>query len=460
MAYAEKLDQIKKLKGLADGHGPLSEDVLKKINYKLRLEWNYTSNSMEGNSLTKSETRSVMIGNITVAGKPIKDVLEMKGHDEVVNTIMKMGRGELTISENRVKEIHKGIMHEEDPEKKKLIGVWKMEPNYLYNYKNERFDFTAPADVPEAMHKLVDWVNTERGKIERAEKDRLHPITLALKFHLDYVTIHPFYNGNGRTSRILTNLLLIAYGYPPLYIKENERGAYYQYLADIQGYGGLPDVFYEYMADLVIRSQQLVLDAIEGKDIEESDDYLKEIELIKAKISSAKPKHSPKLAYESFTYYDKHIWPAIEASLKQFDKLFSESKIFHTVNSYQKEKYETTSFLSNLRMERSLAPEEKKIFGHNIYEEEIRSVEWQVVKYGLKGTKYGRDYTVILKLELNNSNYKLYLKVKARDAFATEVFSTTAHYDEVLAMDDLGAVKSILLKHIVDEIKKDIEEEL
>lgn len=270
MALTDKLLQIDELQQQINNYGKLPGEVLKKINYKFRLEWNYTSNSMEGNSLTKSETRSVMIGNITVNGKPIKDILEVKGHDEIINNILKIGRGELNLSEQRIKDIHTGIMHEEDPEKKKMIGVWKKENNYLYNYKNERFDFVAPADVPGRMHALINWLNTEKEKIARNAKDAMHPVAMALKFNLDYIGIHPFYDGNGRTSRIFTNLVLIAYGYPPLYIKENERSGYYQYLGDIQGYGGEPDVFYDYMAGLVMRSQELVINIIEGKEIEES----------------------------------------------------------------------------------------------------------------------------------------------------------------------------------------------
>ena len=268
MPYKDKLERINELQLVIDNYGRLPGDVLKKINYKFRLEWNYTSNSMEGNSLTRSETRSVMIGNITVDGKPIKDILEIKGHDEVINSIIKTGKAELNISEKRIKEIHTGIMHEEDPEKKKMIGRWKTTNNYLYNYKNERIDFVPPADVPERMHQLINWLNAQREKIVRSSDDALHPAILAFAFHIEYVTIHPFYDGNGRTSRIFTNLILIAYGYPPLYIKESERNAYYQYLADIQGYGGPPDMFYDFMAGLLIRSQQLMLDGIEGKDIE------------------------------------------------------------------------------------------------------------------------------------------------------------------------------------------------
>lgn len=124
-------------------------------------------------------------------------------------------------------------------------------------------------EVPEKMHDLVNWINSEKEKILRTAKNAFHPVILALKFHLDYVKIHPFYDGNGRTGRILSNLVLISYGYPPFYIQENERNTYYQYLTDIQSYGGEPDLFYEFMAGLIVRSLQFTLDVIEGKATED-----------------------------------------------------------------------------------------------------------------------------------------------------------------------------------------------
>jgi Fic family protein len=330
MSYTDKLQQIEQIKQTIEKHGKLPDEVLKKINYKLRLEWNYTSNSMEGNSLTKQETRSVMVGNITVEGKPIKDVLEMKGHDEVITKIIQMGKGELNISEGRIKEIHKGIMHEEDPEKKKEIGVWKKNNNYLYNYKNERFDFVAPADVPDKMHQLINWLNGERDKIKRGDKDALHPVQLAFQFHLDYISIHPFYDGNGRTVRILTNLVLISYGYPPIYVKENEKAPYYQYLADIQGYGGNPDLFYDFMAGLLVRSLQIVLDAVVGKDIEEHDDLEKEIALWKRDATSQKVDalhRNDDIVNEIYYKGVKEMFEEFAMKHKQFFDLFKKSRI-------------------------------------------------------------------------------------------------------------------------------------
>ena len=161
------------------------------------------------------ETRSVMVGNINVENKPIKDILEMNGHDKVITDILKVGRGEIRLSEARIKEIHKGIMHEENEEDKKKIGIWKTTLNYVINYKKERFDFVPPEEVPEKMHNLLDKTNAAIDSIRKKKKNAPHPLDVALQFHLDYVLIHPFYDGNGRTARLLTNLLLISFGYPP-----------------------------------------------------------------------------------------------------------------------------------------------------------------------------------------------------------------------------------------------------
>ena len=114
MSYSEKRKQIDLLQQKIDAHGVLSTEVKKKINYKFRLDWNYYSNSMEGNTLTMDETRSVMVGNINIENKPIKDLLEMTGHDKVITEILRIGKGEIRLSEARIKEIHKGIMHEEN----------------------------------------------------------------------------------------------------------------------------------------------------------------------------------------------------------------------------------------------------------------------------------------------------------------------------------------------------------
>lgn len=279
--FAETLAKTDHMQQRIKAFGAFPPEIKKKLQYKFRLDWNYYSNSMEGNTLTKAETRDVMIGVLNVAGKPLKDVLEMKGHNDVVEDIMRMGKGDIRLSEKRIKDIHRGIMHEDEENKKDDIGHWKKHPNHIINYQKEKFNFAAPEEVADKVHDLLNHLNAGLDAINTGKKGAPHPLSLIFQFHLDYLTIHPFQDGNGRTARILTNLLLISFDYPPIIIRKEDKDAYYRYLGDIQGYGGKPDLLFTYMGNLLLRSQQLVLDALEGKEIEEVDDIEKEIALWK-----------------------------------------------------------------------------------------------------------------------------------------------------------------------------------
>ncbi|MFO0355757.1 MAG: Fic family protein [Sphingobacteriaceae bacterium] len=294
MALREILDKINELQAKIESFGQLDKDTLKRIQYRFRLDWNYHSNAMEGNSLTQSETRSVMINNVTVEGKPLKDVLEIRGHDKVITDILRIGKGDLRLSETRIKDIHKAIISEDNPEQQKKIGQWKTTPNHLINYKGEKFEFVPPAEVPEQMHILINWLNTQRDLILNKSETALHPVLLAFHFHLRYVSIHPFYDGNGRTARILTNLILISFGYPPVIIEIENKNVYGQYLADIQGYGGGPELYHEFMCKQLIKSQELVIMAIEGVDIEQPEDIDKKILLLEKELEAVSPENEVK----------------------------------------------------------------------------------------------------------------------------------------------------------------------
>ncbi|RYX80036.1 Fic family protein, partial [bacterium] len=229
------------------------------------------------------------------------------------------------MSETRIKQIHKGIMYEEDAEKLKYVGEWKNTDNYLFNIAGERFDFVSHTEVKERIHLLVNWLNTEKEKIAQGKKETTHPAILAFQFHLDYLVIHPFYDGNGRTARILSNLILIAYGFPPIYIKEEEKQKYYQYLTDIQSYGGNPDLFYDFMSGLLLRSMQIIIDAIEGKSIEDQDDIDKEIALFKLSLDKKNERKEVRSQENIFKIIENSAVPLFQkflSKLSQFDDFF------------------------------------------------------------------------------------------------------------------------------------------
>lgn len=287
MTLPELLHRIDEVQARIVAAGPLSTEAKRKLHYRLRLDWNYHSNVMEGSSLTQQETRGIMMGNVTVSGKPIKDVLEMQGHDELVTKLLGMAKGELNLSESRIREVHRAIVHEDDPTKKAQVGQWKTEANYVVNFKGERFDFRPPTEVPQAMHDLLDRTKADIERIERSAKDAPHPALLAFRFHLEYVTIHPFHDGNGRTARIFSNLLLMRFGYPPIVIRVDEKETYNRYLAEVQAYGASPDLFHAFLAERLVRSQELVLDALAGESLEEPDDLDKRLKLLAAIVEGS-----------------------------------------------------------------------------------------------------------------------------------------------------------------------------
>lgn len=286
MELPELLHRIDELQARIVAAGPLSPDAKRKLDYRFRLDWNYHSNVMEGSSLTQQETRSIMMGNVTVSGKPIKDVLEMQGHDELITKLLGMAAGDIHLSESRIRETHKAIVHEDDPAKQAQVGHWKLEDNFLHNFKGERFDFLPFTEVPEAMHKLLDWIKADIDRIERGAKEASHPALLAFRFHLAYVTIHPFHDGNGRTARIFCNLLLMRFGFPPVVIRVDEKETYNRYLAEVQAYGASPELFFSFMAERLIQAQEVVVDAIEGRSVEQPDDVDMELALFKQLVKA------------------------------------------------------------------------------------------------------------------------------------------------------------------------------
>lgn len=455
MTYLDKLNQIDALQASIQEIGPIPTELLNKINYKLRLEWNYTSNSMEGNSLTKRETRTIMVGVIDVNDKPIKDVLEIRNHDKVVSTIMQIGKGELNVSESRIKEIHKGIMYEEDAEKQKYIGQWKNTDNYMINFQGERYDFVPHSEVQERMHDLINWLNSEKEKIDQRKKNAIHPVLMAFKFHLDYLAIHPFYDGNGRTARILSNLILISYGFPPLYIKENEKEKYYTYLTDIQSYGGNNDLFYEFMADLLLRSIQLFSDALKGKEIEEDDDIDKEIILFKRSLDKSQERKK--------TRNDVNISNIIKASglplfqkfinkLSQFDELFDDRKyrIILTTdrsNSYDLELRSGAYMISATKFPESLLT---WLNGPKVINGNINSIG---MEYFFKAYKFSHvfDLPVFIRFSFEEYLYTVDFMIISNHQ---KHHIIEKNYDQFLNDHDINNIVSDVTKSILEVIKK------
>ncbi len=333
----ELLETITAKQAEIDNQGKLDEQLARRIQHKFRLDWNYYSNAMEGNSLTKVETKQLMMDNVTIDGKPFKDVAEMRGHDNEVLEIFKIGKGQVRISEKRIRDMHTAIIHEENPEKKTFIGQWKTNDNYLINYRGETFNFLPFSEVPAAIHDLLNKTNADIDALNNNKKEAKHPALIAFEFHLRYLEIHPFYDGNGRTGRLLLNLLLISFGFPPVILDDKTRESYYRILAEVQGYGLDRKECYAFLAELLIRSQDLVLSAIAGKEIEDDDDWKKDIKLWKQNLNSSDKdvlKRSEDSIYNVYSNSLRPLFIAIFEESKIFDDLFVEKAVYNFIDNH------------------------------------------------------------------------------------------------------------------------------
>ncbi|MEZ4958834.1 MAG: Fic family protein [Saprospiraceae bacterium] len=283
----EILKRVTELKAELDSLRPLNRDRETYIMQKLRLDWNYHSNHLEGNSLTFGETKALILFGITAAGKPLKDHFEMTGHDEAVKWIEEVVKEGRPLTENFIRELHLLILKEPYesptitpdgiPAKRKIqVGVYKSAPNHVLTPTGEIFRFATPEETPAMMHDLIQWYRQKEGDPET------HPLLLAAEFHYKFIRIHPFDDGNGRTARILMNFILMKYGYPPVIIKTEDKANYIAALQ--QSDAGIIAPFIEYIGQNLAHSLDVMIRGAKGENIDEPDDVDKEIALIEQKI--------------------------------------------------------------------------------------------------------------------------------------------------------------------------------
>ncbi|HVB67560.1 MAG TPA: Fic family protein [Acetobacteraceae bacterium] len=183
------------------------------------LELTYTSNAIEGNTLTAAETTLVIEHGITVAGKPLRDHLEAVDHYEAIRYVRALARRTTPLTEMDVRSLHRLVVLRSRPE---IAGRYADQGRYVLTDAG-RHGFPSPAEVPALMGDFAAWL--------RAAPDT--PET-GFTAHRRLVDIHPFNDGNGRTARLLMNLILIRGGYPPVAVRPADRPAYLRALQQAQ----------------------------------------------------------------------------------------------------------------------------------------------------------------------------------------------------------------------------------
>ena len=218
-------DEVDSLKKELDSKRPIPKETLKSLRESINLEWTYNSNGIEGKTLTLRETQVVLEG-ITVGGKSIKEHLEAINHEKAILFLDDLVKENDPINEWNIKSIHQLVLRDIDNEnagryRKENVtikGATHIPPDYL--------------KVPELMEKLILTYDTW---------SEYHPIIQAALLHGELVKIHPFIDGNGRTSRLFMNLVLMNKGYNPVIIKKESRLKYYEALDTAHTTGNYTD---------------------------------------------------------------------------------------------------------------------------------------------------------------------------------------------------------------------------
>ncbi len=234
-------------KNLLDQYRPLPPELVRNLEQWFLVELTYTSNAIEGNTLTRQETAVVVEKGLTVSGKSLVEHLEATNHAEALRGIMRLVEGKTKdLSEHTILEIHNTILHGIDNHN---AGHYRSIPVRI---SGSMVVLPNPRKVPDLMTSFVRNIT---------ESKNLHPVELAAEVHYQLVTIHPFVDGNGRTARLLMNLILMQNGFPPALIRKRDRLRYIQSLEKAQ-LGSSKEDYYRLIANAVERSFDIYIKAL------------------------------------------------------------------------------------------------------------------------------------------------------------------------------------------------------
>ncbi|MEO8516731.1 MAG: Fic family protein [Flavobacterium sp.] len=329
----EEIAKALELKNELDNMRPIDKEKEAIIMQKFRLDWNYHSNHLEGNSLTYGETKALILFGITAQGKPLKDTLEITGHNEAINWVIDLVKGERPLTENFIRELHSLLLKDSYKESKNAEGVivprkisagkYKTTTNHVETVTGEIFYFATPEETPAKMHDLLNWYS------EKTKEEQVNPILVSAEFHYRFIRIHPFDDGNGRTARILMNFILMQFGFPPVIIKTEDKANYFAalQLAD----AGNIEAFVEYIAQNLVSSLEIMIAGAKGESIEEDDDLDKEIALLEQRLSGFGEKIEKVKSLENINYIFsnsiKKLAFEIQSKLSKFEKHYLKHSI-------------------------------------------------------------------------------------------------------------------------------------
>ena len=250
----DKLTQLTEKKQKLDKLKPLPRELVKNLEEWFKVELTYSSNAIEGNTLSRIETAEVIERGVSavISGKALKDQLEAVNHAEAlefIKALAKERKSHQFITEKDIKAIHKIILNGINDQ---WAGKYRQTEVFI---KGADVEFPSAHKVPYLMTEFIQWLEDQQGK---------HPVRVASEAHFKLVSIHPFVDGNGRTARLLMNLILMIGSYPMVVIRNEERISYLEAVNLGQTQDNLQPL-YSLVEKSVERSLNVYLKMAQGK---------------------------------------------------------------------------------------------------------------------------------------------------------------------------------------------------
>lgn len=319
---------------------PLKPEYQSRLERKFMLEFNYNSNHIEGNTLTYGQTEMLLMFGKVVDEANMKDLEEMKAHNVCLKMMQtEAGEKDKPLTETFIRQLHNTLLREDytvyrqqpDGSTTSYVvhaGVYKTRPNSVMTVTGERFEYASPEETPALMNDLAGWYNDE------ARRGVMSPIELASVFHYRYIRIHPFEDGNGRIARLLVNYILTRHGYPMIVVKSKDKENYLTALnrCDV-AVGPTPSdgahacleqlaPFVGYMSKCVERALIVGIRAAHGENIEDADDWKKNLKL-KYRDKLSKPALNDEFLTNVLNNVYQPLLNRIDSELSEFYSIFS-----------------------------------------------------------------------------------------------------------------------------------------
>jgi len=440
---------------------PIKAEYKSVFDQKIRLEFSYNSNHIEGNTLTYGETKLLLLFDKTTGNHDLREYEEMKAHDVAFDMIKSWAtETHRNISETDIKNLHEILLIKpfwkeaqtpDGNETRRLIkvGAYKEFPNSVRLQNGEIFHYASPIDTPILMGELLEWYSAEETKNE------LHPVALAALFHYKFVRIHPFDDGNGRISRLIMNYVLLRHNLPPIIIKTSDKKNFL--FALNQADAGDLNAFIKYIAEQLLWSLELSLKAAKGESLEEPDDLDKEISVWKKGVIPnliKTPRRNNNIILNLFENCLNQLTDKFISSHRIFSELFIKTEVEEVVNGkyYENPKivintlaehahdnYVAESYLEDRDSEFWLKTNPEKYFQNDQFSDYILSIKF-------KELKLEKNYLI-------QSNLKVIAKLFEYQIYNNDEFLIKKNYDQFLTEGEIDQIVKTCVKTVFEEIK-------